>query len=86
MDHDIAATPQNESWLIAKISGDIGQFVRPRHRDDTVGPRRQAKGIVLTQIHAMSPRGLGSGVAQADVDRGIGLGLGDFDQAFAGKL
>ncbi len=86
MDHDIAATPQNKSWLIAKIIGDIGQFVRPRDCDDTVSPRRQAKGIVLTQIHAMSPRGLRSGVAQADVDRGIGFGLGDLDQALTGKL
>ncbi len=86
MDHHIAATTQNESWLIAKISSDGRQFVRACDGDDTIGPRGQAKGIVLTQIHAMSPRGLRSGVAQADVDRGIGFGLGDLDQALTGKL
>jgi len=86
MHHDIATTTQNESRLIAKFRGDGRQFVRTRDGDDAVGPCGQAKGIVLTQIHAMSPRGLGSGVAQADVDRGIGLGLGDLDQAFTGKL
>ena len=72
--------------MLAKIVGDCRQLVWAVNRDDAVSPCGQAKGVVLTQIHAMSPRGLRSGVAQADVDRGIGLGLGDFDQAFTGKL